>query len=53
MLLDNVKKRANLTKIDLLGFLKILKMNKIREKGSHTCFYIGWLNHRATSSLPG
>jgi len=49
----NVKTHAHLTKIDLLGFLKILKMNKIRKKGSHTCFYASSLNHKSTSSLPG
>jgi len=27
-------------------------MNKMREKGSHTCFYTNSLNHIATSSLP-
>jgi len=32
---------------------EILKMNKMREKGSHSCFYTGSLNHKATSSLSG
>jgi len=27
-------------------------MNRIRERRSHTCFYIGSFNHKATSSLP-
>ena len=27
-------------------------MNKMRERRSHLCFYIGSLNHRATSSSP-
>jgi len=52
ILLDNVKTHAHLTKIDLLGFLEILMMNKTRKRRSHTCFYTGSLNHRATFSLP-
>jgi len=35
----NIKTHAHLTKIHLVGFLEILKMNKIRERRSHTCFY--------------
>jgi len=49
----NVKTHAHLTKIDLLGFLKILKMDEIKERRSYTCFYTSSLNYRATSSLPG
>jgi len=28
-------------------------MSEMRERELHNCFYIGSLNHRATSSLPG
>jgi len=49
----NVKTHAHLTTIDFLDFLEILMMNKMRESRSHTCFYIGSLNHKATSNLPG
>jgi len=40
----------------LLGFLEFLKSFKeseMREREIHNYFYIGSLNHRATSSLPG
>ena len=28
-------------------------MSEMRERELHSCFYIGSLNHKATSSLPG
>jgi len=41
---DNVKTHSHLTKIDLMNFLEIYMMTKIRERGSHTYFYTGSLN---------
>jgi len=61
--IDNKYKASNYTrthwitpKIKLLGFLEFLKSFKereMRERRMHNCFYIGSLNHKATSSFSG